>query len=349
VGASEAPVVAVCMATYNPDPVLFAQQIRSLRDQLFTDWTCYVSDDCSDPAGFTTVIGETRGDPRFMVDRSPERLGVYRNFERALGMVPDRARLVALADQDDSWYPEKLQVLVEACESGADLVYSDFHVADQDGRILAPTFWTNRRNYWDRFDLLAVLNTVTGAAAMFPRSLLDDALPFPPMPDPAWHDHWLTLVAVARGRLAYVDKALYAYVRHASNVTGGNYDVRPRRELRLQGPRTAYGNMLGAWKAQYEGGVRYTEHMAEQAHLRLGHRVGQPRQVDRIRRLSSSTSSLLWVMRLALRPIRDEDPVTPIRARNLLRGIAYWKAARIRMWLRSTPPDVPPASVWLVR
>jgi len=341
------PSVAVCMATYNPDPDLFARQIGTLRDQSLTDWTCYISDDCSDAVGYAVVRSETQGDPRFVVDRSEVRLGVYRNFERALRMVPAGALFVALADQDDDWFPEKMQVLLEACEGGADLVYSDFRLVDGAGRVLASTFWNSRRNYWDRFDLLAVLNTVTGAAAMFPRSLLDDALPFPPMPDPAWHDHWLTLVAVGRGRLAYVDEALYAYVRHGRNVTDGNYDARPQRRLRLREWRSAYGDALGSWRAHYEGGVRYTEHMGEQVHQRLGDRLQDPAQVDRIRRLSRSPGSILWVIRLAATRIRAEDPVTPIRARNLLRGIAYRRLALARARLHFGSPGVLTASRWL--
>ena len=46
------------------------------------------------------------GDTRFVLSRSDEHLGFYRNFERALEMVPSEAELVALSDHDDRWYPE---------------------------------------------------------------------------------------------------------------------------------------------------------------------------------------------------------------------------------------------------
>ena len=53
-------------------------------------------------------------DPRFHLSRSSHRLGFYRNFERAIGMVPGEFELIALSDQDDRWYPDKLLTLVEA-------------------------------------------------------------------------------------------------------------------------------------------------------------------------------------------------------------------------------------------
>ncbi len=43
--------------------------------------------------------------------RTPERLGFLRNFERAIALAPAAAELIALADQDDRWDRDKLDVL----------------------------------------------------------------------------------------------------------------------------------------------------------------------------------------------------------------------------------------------
>ena len=45
-----------------------------------------------------------------------------------------------------------------------------------------------------------MINTVTGAASLFRRELLDVALPFPDVPGKPFHDHWLACVALAIGR-----------------------------------------------------------------------------------------------------------------------------------------------------
>ena len=46
----ELPEVAVAMATFNPDPALFAAQISSIRSQTHGSWACIVCDDCSSAA-----------------------------------------------------------------------------------------------------------------------------------------------------------------------------------------------------------------------------------------------------------------------------------------------------------
>ncbi len=52
-----------------------------------------------------------------------------------------------------------------------------------------------------------------------------------------YHDHWLALVALASGEVAYVDRPLYDYVQHGGAVqgavTGGQCQCRPQRVGRL--------------------------------------------------------------------------------------------------------------------
>src|SRR6478609_2031551 len=109
---TDEPLVAICMATFDPDPVLFGVQASTIREQTHRNWVCLISDDGSSPERFELLRALAAEDPRFELSRSPERLGFYGNFERALGLVPSKASFVALADQDDSWHPEKLATLL---------------------------------------------------------------------------------------------------------------------------------------------------------------------------------------------------------------------------------------------
>jgi hypothetical protein len=144
---------------------------------------------------------------------------VYRNFERSLALAPAEATWVALADQDDRWYPEKLETLRDHLGS-ATLVYGDMRVVDSRGAVLSDTYWTYRRNNHTNFASLMLANTVTGAAALFRRELLDRALPFPPLVGNAYHDHWIACVAMASGRITYVDRPLHDYVQHGEAAQG---------------------------------------------------------------------------------------------------------------------------------
>ena len=85
--------VAICMTTCDPPLELFRRQVDSIRAQTHTDWVCVVSDDCSAPERFAAIQEVLADDPRFVLSRTPRRLGFYRNFERALGAGARRGGL----------------------------------------------------------------------------------------------------------------------------------------------------------------------------------------------------------------------------------------------------------------
>jgi glycosyltransferase involved in cell wall biosynthesis len=216
---SEGPLVAICMATYEPSLEMFQRQIDSIRAQTHRNWICVISDDCSSPQSFAAVQNAVAGDPRFVVSRSPKRLRFYHNFERALSLAPTNADYVAMADQDDFWHPDKLETLLRGI-GGAQLVYSDARIVRPDGEVIAETYWSVRRNNHTDLTSLLLANCVTGAASLCRRDLLDYALPFPPGQFTHFHDHWVALTALALGDVAFVDKALYDYVQHGEAVLG---------------------------------------------------------------------------------------------------------------------------------
>jgi hypothetical protein len=213
------PLVAIAMATYNPPLQLFREQVESIRAQTYPNWVCVVSDDCSSPERFAQMGEVLAWDPRFMLSRSPRRLQFYNNFERALALCPAEAQYVAMADQDDRWYPDKLEVLLGEL-GDARLVYSDARIVSEDAELIADTYWAKRRNNHENITSLLVANAVTGAASLFPRELLDYALPFPPRQFSHFHDHWVGLVARCLGRVKFVDRPLYDYTQHGAAVLG---------------------------------------------------------------------------------------------------------------------------------
>lgn len=221
----EGPRVAICMATYHPPMELFQAQVDSIRAQTHGNWICLVCDDDS-PAFSVRAIERVLGDdPRFVLLRNRDRAGFYGNFERVLRACPADADFVALSDQDDAWYPDKLAVLLETLnDEGAQLAYSDVRIVDPDGAVLSDTFWVTRRNSFASLAALMSANTVIGAASLFRASLLDAVLPFPPRLGGAYHDHWIALNALVRGGIRYVDRPLHAYVQHGGNVIGHKHD-----------------------------------------------------------------------------------------------------------------------------
>ena len=70
-GARAEPFVCICMATHEPSLRAVPPQVESLRAQTHRNWVCVVSDDCTSASRFAAIERELRGDPRFVVSRSP--------------------------------------------------------------------------------------------------------------------------------------------------------------------------------------------------------------------------------------------------------------------------------------
>ncbi len=80
--------VGIAMATFEPEIDLFRAQIESIRAQTEEGWICVISDDCSAPSLFERMREVVSGDERFVLSRAPRRAGFYKNFERALELMP---------------------------------------------------------------------------------------------------------------------------------------------------------------------------------------------------------------------------------------------------------------------
>ncbi len=299
--------VAICMATHNPDIGLLRIQLDSLRNQTVTDWVCVISDDCSLPDTYRQIEAEIDGDARFVISRSETRLGFYRNFERALGMVPGSAELVALCDQDDRWYPEKLAEL-ENSLGRKQLAYSDQRLVTESGEVIAETYWSGRRNNHTNYASMLIANTVTGAASLFRREMLDFALPFPEAPGEMFHDHWLALVAMSTGGIAYVDRPLYDYVQHGSAVLGhadanaGIKAGRPKRPKHLS--IGAVRQFFSGWRSAYFNAYLRLSVLARVLLARCDSRLTgrQRRTLKRYVGAERRPSGFLWLL---TRPVRE--------------------------------------------
>jgi len=320
-----APEVAICMATYEPPLELFRRQVDSIRGQSHGDWLCVVSDDCSAPERAAAMEDVLGGDPRFLLSRSPRRLGFYRNFERALSLAPAGARFVALADQDDAWHADKLATLL--AEIGdARLVYSDARIVRPDGALIADTYWSRRAN--NHRDLLSLLvaNSVTGAASLFPRALLADALPFPPAQFAHFHDHWLALCALALGEIRFVDRPLYDYVQHGDATLGHAAANRmPALRDRVRALRRDPRERVRRWRMHYFADVCRLLQFCTILELRCGDRMSAPKRavLTRFMRADRSPRPLPELAARGARELVSRRPETLGAEWMLLHALAW--------------------------
>jgi glycosyltransferase involved in cell wall biosynthesis len=340
--ATRQPLIAICMATFNPEPELFQTQIESIRGQTDRDWVCLISDDRSRPDRFEAISETVAGDPRFVLSRCDEHVGFYRNFERVLKMVPREAEFVALSDHDDRWYPEKLAVLRDAI-GDAELAYSDQRLVDAQGRVRRETLWRGRRNNHSNLASLLISNTIAGAASLFRRRVIDYAVPFPDGPGWQFHDHWLALVALALGEVAYVDRPLYDYVQHPGAVLGRAASDPKPSPSRLRTKLRRWRGFFDRWRAVYFHAYLGREVQAQVLLSRCGAAIA-PRKRRALRRFINADRSPAAFAWLAARPARALVGCNEtLRFEEvLIRGVVWRHLVALRVRRRERPGESTP-------
>ncbi|MGB4859480.1 MAG: glycosyltransferase [Dokdonella sp.] len=360
--------IAICMTTCDPPPELFEQQIRSIAGQNHDNFICIIQDDVSSESNLAAIKRSIAGDPRFVLFQNESRMGFYHNFETCLMRVPADAEFVALSDHDDRWYADKLSSLLAVFDDDTQLVYSDCRLVQPDGNVLAESYWTRRRNNYTDMATMFVANTVTGAASLFRADLLDQTLPFPQRVGDAYHDQWLGLLAMVKGKIGYVDRPLYDYMQHGRNVIGAV-------ELRAAGMTDALHDVFstGFHPARVAARLRNFIMSASADHAFVTHKAlvsrmllkrfpkvsgARRRVLRRFRDINASIPTILGTMlraRLRKLPTLNMDgymlraaigqrlsrPGFRLRRRSLLEGRSNEQAVLDRASGVNTPPAAP--------
>ncbi len=171
--------------------------------------------------------------------RNEQNLGFVANFEQAIRLC--QGDLIALCDQDDIWYPARLERSQQefAAHPEAGLVFSDADVMDDRDELTGTRLWTNfgfnrerkQRLLAGDYTILARNAFVTGATVMFRSRLRQNCLPV----GSGWlHDEWIVGVAAAVAEVRPIDSPLIRYRQHAAQQVG--LGPRPSRRERSREP-----------------------------------------------------------------------------------------------------------------
>jgi glycosyltransferase involved in cell wall biosynthesis len=326
-----APLVVICLPTFNPPLSLLQRQLASIRAQTHTQWLCLISDDASTPEHLAALKQLLAEDARFVLAATSQRLGVYHNLERCLKLVPAAADFVALADQDDFWYPDKLARLLAAFRPKTKLVYSDLRVVNEAGQVLSESYWTTWRNNQTDLTELLFENTVTGAAALFRCELLRVALPFPGRVGNLYHDHWLACVALALGEVEFLAEPLYDYIQHGGNNVGY---FSPPRSSWLALTRTAMQRLIAASGAQlahiYEEKVLKPRDIARTILKQTAGTLPATKraELERLAAIDNSWRKMGWLLVRGLRKLRH--PSVGLPAEHYAAAALLWRRWQAR-------------------
>lgn len=228
--------VSVAMATYNGERYL-AEQLASIAGQTLLPSELVVSDDGSTDATIEILETFARTAPfRVTLLRNDKNLGFSDNFLQAAEAC--QCSLIAFADQDDVWLPNKLR------QGAARILHDDsllsMHTLTVTDETLLPTGF-----HWDQGIAgdavhpplqLDPFGTGWGNTMMFRRAVVHfiGRQKRPPQPfhpsRPLSHDTWVYVISAALGGVSHLASALILYRQHASNASG---QTKSRRRNKL--------------------------------------------------------------------------------------------------------------------
>lgn len=223
---------SVVMATWQGERFL-PKQLASLLGQTRLPDELIVVDDRSEDRTLEIIDAFAASSP-FPVHliRSEVRRGSTVAF--GIGIAAAAGDLIALADQDDLWLPQKLARLEAAFLENptTTFAFSDALVIDENDVADTTSMWQVRKftpALQERvrarpFAEIAHRFLATGCTIAFRADLRDVVLPFPTNLStsiPAMiHDRWLSIVLSGIGSVAVVDEPLVAYRVHATQQVG---------------------------------------------------------------------------------------------------------------------------------
>ena len=228
--------ISVAMATYNGEKYI-RQQLRSILNQSMMVDEIIVVDDNSDDR--TIEIIDEFNCPQIRIYKNSKNLGYVENFYRAMSLT--HGKYVFLADQDDIWEKEKVELtLAELQKSNKNMaVCTGFSLIDQNENPITDIehyqvndFVLQKHKDIENLTLKRLVfgNVVQGCTYCVRRDVVNVYLKV--HNKEVIHDYQLMLISAAMGKVKYLNKPLIRYRLHGNNAVGFE-----KKRHRLEMPR----------------------------------------------------------------------------------------------------------------
>lgn len=287
--------VAILLALCNGAAHL-RMQIDSYLAQDLADWQLLVSDDGSVDAGPAIVreYAERLASGRVQMMAGP-RLGPAANFLHLLRAVPSDCTHAAFSDQDDVWFPHKLQRAVVLLQAAGDVN----RTADPE-----PAIYCSRRIVCDEnlarqrpsararrqpgFRNALVENIVAGNTLVLNRAAIDLLCAAMGSTAVVMHDWWAyQVITGAGGRVVLDDEPGLLYRQHSRNMVGANEGALSwmRRVQKAAGGRYKDWNDRNIAALSVAGHLLTAENRALLARFSEARSAGLVQRISGLRRL----------------------------------------------------------------
>lgn len=197
-------LVSVITSIYNSGEYV-AQAIESVQAQSYPNWEMVITDDCSIDNGPEIVAAYAAKDPRVRLLKLDKNGGP--GVSRNNSIMNANGQYIAFLDSDDMWEPDKLETQIALMkETGCGVVYSSYHICDENGTKTGAVICKNRVRYWR----IVCDNAIGFLTMMFDRNVTGDAL----LPTIRKRQDWgLNITLLKRCRVAYGVKRPLAFYR----------------------------------------------------------------------------------------------------------------------------------------
>jgi glycosyltransferase involved in cell wall biosynthesis len=218
--ALNAKSCSVALCTYNGEKYL-GELLDSILSQSVSPDELVIVDDCSEDGTVALLKHYAATNPKVRLNLLESNVGPVRAFQTAIQMAT--GAFIFLADQDDVWKPEKVELMLKrAIQFSPDvplLVYSDLEVMNEKGDLLTPSFWkmAGLQTHAATFKSMMFGNVITGCASVINSKMKEQLTSIPT--GVLMHDYWIGLIAYGFGNAVIIDQQLVKYRVHDQSVT----------------------------------------------------------------------------------------------------------------------------------
>lgn len=221
--------ISVALCTYNGEKYIKEQLDSILNQTMRVDEIVICDDRSTDNTMDILKQYENKYPDIFRICTNDETLKSVKNFEKAISLCS--GKITFLSDQDDFWYPEKVNVVINHFLAQPEMIAfcSNGFLMDENSKIITDHFtkWDVFEKYSAETPHLETFNFLTqkgnfstGATMAIKTDFAKSTFPIPEVQD-FHHDEWITLLATVEGKMGFINQKLINYRVHSTQQVGG--------------------------------------------------------------------------------------------------------------------------------
>lgn len=222
---------SVALCTYNGE-LYIREQLQSIFSQTQKVDEIIICDDVSTD-NTVKIVQDLQATVHIPIKIyiNSQNIGSLKNFQKAINLCSNE--IIFLADQDDLWEKEKVQVFVRYFMQNPDIDVISSSGNLYDGKNIV----TDRTSVWDipvflqdigimrpnYFEIISSISNIATGATMALRKSFRDKIFELPVINNMHHDEWIALIAARKDRYLFITEKLTNYRVHKNQQVGINF------------------------------------------------------------------------------------------------------------------------------